>query len=114
MPNVRLAPCKHGNPVTMQRTENGDGDHWAVANDCCESVIDWSWHRLARKWNAEKEGKAVADIERLAAEADAAWTAFWRPHSASSVAKMAAYVEAQARLDAARAAAATTSAEDKC
>lgn len=51
MPNVRLNPCKHGKPATMERTENGEG-HWIIFTDCCESGIDWKWDRLARMWNA--------------------------------------------------------------
>lgn len=58
MPNVKLEPCRHGQPVTMQRTEDGEGDHWFISNDCCESVIDWKWSRLARAWNAERRGGA--------------------------------------------------------
>ena len=49
MPNVKLKPCKHGEPVTMRRTDG----HWIIANDCCESCIDWNWSRLARAWNAK-------------------------------------------------------------
>lgn len=50
MPNVKLANCQHDKPVTMTRTENGEG-HWLISSDCCESVIDWNWPRLARSWN---------------------------------------------------------------
>lgn len=48
MPNVKLRPCTHGKPVTMTRLD----DHWIISNDCCESVMDWNWWRLARRWNA--------------------------------------------------------------
>jgi hypothetical protein len=54
MPNVNLAPCQHGKPVSMTRTENGEG-HWTIWNDCCESAIDWNWSRLARGWNKERK-----------------------------------------------------------
>ena len=51
-----LLPCKHGIPVTLQRTEPDGTGHWIIANDCCESHIDWDRHRLTRSWNTARKG----------------------------------------------------------
>jgi len=61
VPNIK--PCRHGEPMKLGRLDEGYG-HWLIANDCCESVIDWDRLRLVRGWNADRRPAAPSPEEK--------------------------------------------------